>query len=108
MMKRTDRARYEARSRIVKAMAHPSRLLVLDALAERELCVCEITELIGADQSTVSKHLSILRQVGLIEDRREGSKIYYRLKCKCLKGFWDCIERVLRTNVKEQQALLAP
>src|SRR5690349_10322332 len=88
---------YEARSRIAKALAHPSRLLMLDLLQERELCVNELTEAVGADQSTVSKHLAILREVGLVGQRREGSLIYYRVTCGCLEGFFDCMESVLKS-----------
>jgi ArsR family transcriptional regulator, arsenate/arsenite/antimonite-responsive transcriptional repressor len=99
-----SKLQYEARARIAKALAHPSRLLILDVIAEGEKCVCELTDLVDADQSTVSKHLSILKQAGIIDDRKEGSKIFYRLRICCLKGLWDCIENVLRENLKEQQA----
>jgi ArsR family transcriptional regulator, arsenate/arsenite/antimonite-responsive transcriptional repressor len=97
---------YEARARVAKAMAHPSRLIILEALQEREWCVCELTELVGADQSTVSKHLAVLKQAGLVEDRKEGVMIYYRPKVKCLEGFWRCIESVLKENLKAQAACL--
>ncbi len=105
-MKRKSKQHYEARAKIAKALAHPSRLLMLDALAEGERCVCELTELVGADQSTVSKHLAILKQAGLVEDRKEGVMIYYRVKVCCLQGFWKCIESVLRSNLKEHRAAL--
>jgi ArsR family transcriptional regulator len=94
---------YDLRARVAKALAHPSRLLILDAIADGEKCVCELTELVDADQSTVSKHLSILKQAGIIEDRKEGSKTFYRPKIRCLKGLWECIETVLRENLKAQQ-----
>ncbi len=97
---------YEARARVAKAMAHPSRLLILDALSSREMCVCELTELVGVDQSTVSKHLAVLRNAGLVADRREGVMTYYRPKVACLEGFWRCIESVLKENVKCQQAAI--
>ena len=97
---------YEARAKIAKAMAHPSRLLILEALQERECCVCELTELVGADQSTVSKHLAVLKQAGLVEDRKEGSMIFYRPKIKCLEGFWRCIESVLKENLKAHAAAI--
>ena len=100
------RERYEARAKIAKAMAHPSRLLILEALEERERCVCELTELVGADQSTVSKHLAVLKQAGLVEDRKAGVMIFYRVKVCCLKGFWDCIDGVLTENLKTQQAAM--
>ncbi len=87
-------------------MGHPSRLLILEALQDRERCVCELTELVGADQSTVSKHLAVLKQAGLVDDRREGSTIFYRPRVKCLEGFWRCIEAVLKENLKAQAAAL--
>ena len=98
--------RYEARARIAKALGHPSRLLMLDALADGELCVCELTELVGADQSTVSKHLSVLKQAGIVSDRKEGTMTLYRLKVSCLQGFWQCIESVLKENLRTQQAAI--
>ena len=100
------RQRYEARARIAKALAHPSRLLMLDALADGEMCVCELTELVRADQSTVSKHLAVLKQAGIVSDRKEGVMIFYRVKVCCLQGFWECIESVLKENLREQQAAI--
>lgn len=101
-----SRERYAARAMIAKAMAHPSRLLMLEAMEQNERCVCELTELVGADQSTVSKHLAVLKHAGLVGDRKEGVMVYYRVKVCCLKGFWDCIEGVLSENLKAQQAAL--
>jgi len=105
-MKQKPQQHYEARARIARAMAHPSRLLILEALGEQEMCVCDLTELVGADQSTVSKHLSILKQVGLVDDRKEGAMRFYRLQCTCLDSFFGCIESVLRQNLKAQQELV--
>lgn len=105
-MKIKPKRHYEARARVAKALAHPSRLLILDALAGGEVCVCELTPLVGADQSTVSKHLAILKNAGLIEDRKQGVMTYYRMKVCCLEGFWKCIESVLKHNLKEQEAAL--
>ncbi len=101
-------AHYQARSQIAKALAHPSRLLILDALAEGEQCVCRLTELVGADQSTVSKHLGILRQAGLVDYHRKGAQVFYKLKVCCLQGFWECIESVLKENIKSQSEALNP
>lgn len=100
------RDRYVARARIAKALAHPSRLLLLEALEGKERCVCDLTELVGADQSTVSKHLAVLKQAGLVEDRKEGVMVFYRVKVCCLRGFWECIEGVLAENLKTQKAAL--
>lgn len=99
-----SRQRYEARAQIAKALAHPSRLLMLDALADKELCVSELTELVGADQSTVSKHLAVLKQAGIVADRKAGTNTFYRVKVGCLQGFWRCIEAVLKENLKTQRA----
>jgi len=100
------RSHYEARARIAKAMAHPSRLLIMDALAQQELCVCDLTELVGSDQSTVSKHLAVLRTAGIVELRKEGTMAFYRLKVTCLEGFWGCIENVLARNIEDQRQAL--
>ncbi|MBN2448113.1 MAG: winged helix-turn-helix transcriptional regulator [Phycisphaerae bacterium] len=100
---RHSRQRYEARAAIAKALAHPSRLIMLDALADGELCVCELTDLVGADQSTVSKHLAVLKHAGIVADRKDGVMTFYRLKVACLQGFWQCIESVLKENLKAQQ-----
>jgi len=102
-MKRQPWQRYEARAKIAKAMAHPTRLLLLDALKEKEMCVCDLTKLVKADQSTVSKHLAILKEAGLIGLRKMGPMNFYSVKCNCLDGFFGCIEAVLQQNLKAQQ-----
>jgi len=101
-----SREHYEARAAVAKAIAHPSRLMILDALRSGERCVCDLTELVGSDQSTVSRHLAALRTAGLVDSRKEGVMAFYRLKVPCLEGFWQCIETVLRTNLEEQRAAL--
>ena len=105
-IKRRSPKLYEARAAIAKALAHPTRLLVLDALRQKDMCVCELTELVGADQSTVSKHLAILKNAGLAEARKEGVMTYYSLTCPCLDGFFECIESVLQKNLKDFRALV--
>ena len=98
--------RYEARARIAKALAHPTRLMMLDVLADREWCVCELTELTQLDQSTVSKHLAVLKQAGIVADRKEGTKRFFRLKICCLQGLWECIESVLKEHLKAQRTAI--
>ena len=96
--------RYEARSRILKAMAHPTRLFIVDELGRSgQRCVCELTEMIGADMSTISKHLAVLRSAGIVEDEKRGSMVYYRLRVTCVLSFFQCIESVLQCNAEEQQ-----
>lgn len=101
-MDKKTRNRFEARAEILKAMAHPSRLFMLDRLSDGEKCVCELTEMVGADMSTVSKHLSVLKNAGIISARKQGTQIFYRLKCKCIMKFIGCIETVVENAAREQ------
>ena len=106
-MKRKTQAQYEARATIVKALAHPARLKIVDELAEHdERCVCELTELVGSDMSTVSRHLAQLRAAGIVEDEKRGQMVFYRLRVKCILGFFDCVESVIACNAAgSRQAL---
>lgn len=101
-----DRLKYDARAKVAKALAHPTRLYVLDLLQERERSVTELTESVGADQSTVSKHLSILREVHLVTSRKEGTTVYYGLCCACIEGFFSCLESVVRSDVCHRQSAM--
>lgn len=77
-------------SKIFKALGHPSRLLMVDALRAGEMCVCELQALIGDDMSTISKHLSILKAVDIISSKKRGTNIYYTLTLPCLDSFLTC------------------
>jgi ArsR family transcriptional regulator len=101
-------AKYEARAKIIKALAHPARLMIVDELAESgERCVCELTELVGSDMSTVSRHLAQLKEAGIVELEKRGKMIFYRLRVTCLLKFFDCIESVMRCNAESHRQLLA-
>jgi len=89
---------YEARARIIKALAHPSRLAMIDSLSKGEKCVCELQKVVGADITTVSKHLSLMKQAGIVEDRKQGLWVYYRLKVPCILRFFDCVDAVLENE----------
>lgn len=93
---------YEARAKIIKAMSHPSRLFIVEELQKKERCVNELTEMIGADTSTVSKHLSILKNAGLVTDEKRGTSIFYTLQTPCILNFIGCVEEVLEANVEKQ------
>jgi len=105
-MKADLKTRHEARAKIIKAMAHPSRLFIIEELSNRECCVNELTEMIGADTSTVSKHLSVLKNAGLVKDEKRGNSIFYRLRCPCIMDFVTCIEDVISTNAKEHNKIM--
>jgi len=98
-------AKYEARADIIKSMAHPTRLMLVDLLSKREHCVCELTAKIGVDISTISKHLSILKNAGIVSDDKRGLMVFYSLKAPCVLNFLGCIEKVLRATAKEHIAL---
>ena len=105
-MTESEKRRSEGRAVILKALAHPSRLLIVEKLAEKSYCVCELTAMIGADTSTVSKHLSILRNAGVISDRKQGTSVYYSLEAPCLMRLLDCVESVIEQNLRRQLSYL--
>ena len=88
------RRRYEAKARMIKALAHPTRLFMVEELAKGERCVCELRDMVGADISTVSKHLALLKSAGIVADDKRGLQVFYRLKTPCVLGFFDCVEQV--------------
>jgi DNA-binding transcriptional ArsR family regulator len=96
----------DARVTVLKAMAHPTRLFIVEELEKGERCVCDLTDMVGADMSTVSKHLSVLKQAGLVIDDKRGNQVYYRLRVPCVLNFFGCIESVLEAQLREQTALL--
>lgn len=98
--------RFAARARIMKALAHPTRLFIVDRLAAHEHCVNELAAMIGCDMSTMSKHLSILRNAGIVVDEKRGACIYYTLRCSCITNFFACTDKVLKT-IRDEQAILS-
>lgn len=106
-MNKKLRTRYDARARIVKALAHPTRLFIVDELSKRERCVCELTAMVGADISTVSKHLSLLKTAGIVVDEKRGTQVFYSLRVGCVLKFFDCVEAVMQSVAKEDREALA-
>lgn len=86
---------------ICKALAHPSRLLIIDQLASGEKCVASLTSVVGSDISTVSNHLAVLRNVGLVSDERRGSQVFYRLTTSCITNIFHCIEQIRKNQQPE-------
>ena len=80
---------------ILKGLAHPVRLSIVEALANNEMCVCEIVEMFPLDRTTISKHLALMKNLGILEDRKEGLNVYYNLKIRCLPSMLACVERVV-------------
>jgi ArsR family transcriptional regulator len=100
------KAVYEIRAEIIRAMAHPTRLYIVDMLAGKKMCVRDLTEKVGADMSTVSKHLTVLKNAGIVQDEKSGSQIFYNLKMPCVLNFFKCVETVISTNARERLNLI--
>lgn len=94
-------ALFEARARVLKAMAHPTRLYIVDQLSRSERCVGELQELVGADVSTVSKHLAVLNDAGLVRREKRANQVFYSLTVPCVMNFFGCIESVLQLSAQQ-------
>lgn len=94
--------RYGLRAEMFKALGHPMRLLILERLKERPRCVCELAVELGIGKSIASKHLSLLRDVGLIEDEKRGTLVEYRLSAPCVLDMTACAEKAIRENRRKR------
>ncbi len=83
----------EDKVKIFKALAHPARLRIVEKLAEGEQCVCVILEMFDIDMSTLSRHLSVLKNAGVVADEKRGKNVFYRLKYPCILKVCDCLEK---------------
>jgi len=105
-MNEKEKALIEAKANVLKALGHPTRLWMAEQLANGEKCVCELAKDIDADFSTISKHLSILKQAGVVEIDKRGKQVYYRLKVPCILNFMPCVEAVLQATAQTHIELL--
>lgn len=88
-----NKNKYEKRCSIFKALSHPLRLFIVDLLREKERCVCEITDNTELHISTISKHLTILKNSGIISFRKENNKVFYKLVYNCISDINLCLEK---------------
>ena len=95
-MPRSNDSVFKMQARVLKALANESRLKIVDRLSRGECSVGELTDLVGLDTSTVSKHLAVLRSHGIVDDRREGNMVYYRLLTPCVMNFFSCATQVIK------------
>jgi ArsR family transcriptional regulator len=92
-MKPFLRAEHKEHADFFKALGHPTRLWIVRQLADgKEHCVCEFVEKVGADFSTISQHLSILKRAGILVDDKRGKSVYYTLACPCLVTMFACLD----------------
>ena len=106
MIEDKEKALLAAKTNVLKALAHPARLWMVERLANGERCVCELVEPLGLDFSTVSKHLAVLRQAGIVVDDKRGKQVFYRLACPCVLKFISCVEMVIQSRVAADACLL--
>ena len=83
---------------MLRALAHATRLLLVEELARKSRCVWELRDAAGLDISTVSKHLSLLRNAGIVEHEKRGLKVFYSLKTPCVLNFFKCVEAVQKCS----------
>ena len=87
-------AGYKAQARIMKALSHPTRLFIVDELSRGERCVYELTDMVGVEMPTVSRHLSQLKSAGIVDDEKRGAQVFYRLRTPCVMNFFKCVTDV--------------
>ena len=87
---------YKREVEILKALANEARLMIVDLLDEKEYSVGELTELLELNQSTVSKHLSILYHAGIVDYKKNGNTVFYRLLTPCVLDAFKCACRVAK------------
>lgn len=86
---------------VFKALAHPTRLFLLEKIIKENLCVCELRDLLDVDISTVSRHLTILKHAGLIYDEKKGNMVFYKPTCTCIENFFDCVQTFISVKLND-------
>ena len=106
-MEKASLAFYENQAAVFKALAHPARLFMVEQIAQGEKCVCELVGMVGLDASTVSKHLTVLRNAGVLADEKRGNMVFFRIRMECVVGFFGCVRGALEAQAREQLAAVA-
>ena len=88
MLEKNKQRVFEKQADVINAMAHPVRIAIIDFLKDGEQCVCDIAAHIGSERSNVSRHLSVMVNAGILEYRKDGLKVIYKLKCPCILEFF--------------------
>ena len=98
---------FQKQAEIAKAITHPLRIAIMDFLKDGEQCVCDIAEYVGSERSNVSRHLSVMVNAGVLEHRKEGLRVIYKLKTPCILEFFACMTTCLKQQAKDSEKLLA-
>ena len=94
------------KAEILSAAAHPIRVAILECLRDGELCVCDIARRVGSGRSNVSRHLGVLLKAGLVDARKDGGRMFYSLKARCVLRFLGCVTDVVRRQASKASELL--
>jgi Predicted transcriptional regulators len=94
-------------SNIFKALAHPTRIQIIKLLKDGELCVCDILPNLDSEQSNTSQHLTILKNQGILESRKDGSKVIYSVKNREVLEMIDLAERIILRQIEETKTIFS-
>ena len=92
---------------IFKALSHPTRLQIIKLLKEGPLCVCDILPQIESEQSNTSQHLSVLKNQGIVESKKDGSMVIYKIKSPEVYQMIDIAENIILSQIEETKSSLA-
>jgi ArsR family transcriptional regulator len=102
-VKAATKVDYASQARIIKALAHPARLFILHKVSEGACSVNALTEMIGSDMSTVSRHLSVLRNAGILRDEKRGAQVFYHVRLPCVLKVFQCIAAIEQERARGQE-----
>ena len=97
---------FKLMARVISAAGHEIRLAILDYLKDGEKCVCDIAEHVGANRSNVSRHLSVMLNAGLVEQRKDGLRMMYSLRTPCILNITQCVAEVLQDRARQTREIL--
>jgi ArsR family transcriptional regulator len=96
----------EMKAEVLKALAQPTRLKILELLRNGERCICEIVPAINGEQSNISRHISLMQKSHLVTTRRDGVKIMVKVRDPKIFEILDSISIILRKQMNEQSRLI--
>jgi ArsR family transcriptional regulator len=105
MIREEELMRAERQAHMFKALSHPIRIFILEKLKEKPWCVCELAAEAGIPKSAASKHLSQLKEAGLVDDSKTGTRVEYFLTAPCVLELAACAEAAVLANRKKQLGL---
>jgi len=94
-----------ALARVMKALGNPVRLKIVEELSRGERCMCELQPMFPMNKSTLSRHVTVLKNVGIVSERREGVRCFLKLETPCIVNVFDCTMAVIRAVAKRQSKL---